>query len=158
MIQTMKEKMRECRDVEELIYTHVQYTSSIQYQVLLNEKVIRIQTVLTKLSIIYNTIMDILNMAISFSQKYLQLKQESISTKHDRKSHKRTSSQSDDERSTDFPIESISESEFIEYVKHVDDRFLRAVPFIRSGLKASARAAEYPTLGMLAASLEVGVR
>jgi len=36
--------------------------------------------------------------------------------------------------------------------------FLRAVPFIQSGLKASVRAAEFPSLGILAASLEAGIR
>lgn len=38
-LSAMKEKLRECRDVEELTYTHVQFTSSLQYQCLLNEKV-----------------------------------------------------------------------------------------------------------------------
>ena len=39
-LRTMREKFQECRDVEELTYTHVQYTSSLQYQCLLSEKVI----------------------------------------------------------------------------------------------------------------------
>lgn len=35
---------------------------------------------------------------------------------------------------------------------------MRVVPFVRSGLKGSVRAAEFPSLGILAASLEAGVR
>lgn len=43
-------------------------------------------------------------------------------------------------------------------MRHLDDRFIRAVPFIRSGLKGCVRAAEFPSLGILAGSLEAGVR
>ena len=96
-------------------------------------------------------------MAISFAEKYLQVKHETLSTK-DPKRHRRTSSLSEDETEESISIEPITESEFLEYVKHIDDRFLRAIPFIRSGLKASSRAAEFPTFGILASTLELGVR
>jgi hypothetical protein len=97
-------------------------------------------------------------MAISFAQKYLQVKQETISTKQELKRHKRISSLSDDEDEQPLLVEPITESEFVEYVRHIDDRFLRAVSFIAASLKTSPRVAEFPTLGMLASSLEAVVR
>jgi hypothetical protein len=54
--------------------------------------------------------------------------------------------------------ESATEEEVVDFVRYLDDRFLRAVPFIRSGLKASVRTAEVPSLGILATSLEAGNR
>ena len=155
---TMRDKLRDCRDVEELVFVQTQSIASIQYQALLNEKVFYDVSRLTKLSTIHDSVTDILRMAISYSQKYLQVKGEVLSTKSDAKKHKRTSSMTDDEDVEPVPVESITETEFLEYVKHLDDRFLRAIPFIRSGLKASARAAEFPTLGILATRLEAGLR
>lgn len=38
-LRRMKEKMKECKDVEELSYVHTQFTSSLQYQCLLSDKV-----------------------------------------------------------------------------------------------------------------------
>jgi hypothetical protein len=102
--------------------------------------------------------MDILGMAINYAQKYLQVKQESLSSNQKSKRPKQTSGLSDDEAVSVQSPDSLSENEFVEWVKYIDDRFLRAVPFIRSGLKATARAAEFPTLGILAASLETGGR
>ena len=43
ILSSMRDKLRECRDVEDLRYTHTQYTASLQYQCLLNEKVLRFQ-------------------------------------------------------------------------------------------------------------------
>lgn len=64
-----------------------------------------------------------------------------------------------DDEESEVPIrEELTETDFVEYVRYVDDRFLRAVPFIRSGLKGSAGAAEFPSLGILAVSLEAGLR
>ena len=74
------------------------------------------------------------------------------------KGHLRKASMSDDEETEVALQETLTEEEFVEFVRYVDDRFLRAVPFIRSGLKGSARAAEYPSLGILAGSLEAGIR
>jgi hypothetical protein len=100
---------------------------------------------------------DVLALSISFVEKYLLLKGETLSTKEQR-NHKRTSSLTDDEDSEIIITDDITDEEFTEFVRYLDDRFLRAVPFIRSGLKASVRAAEFPSLGILAASLEAGVR
>jgi len=104
--------------------------------------------------------MDILGLAILFADKYLQVKTERLpSKKTERSSHKRTGSLSDDEYLEQRPPqETLTPDTFMEFVKYVDDRFLRAVPFIRSGLKAYTRAAEFPTLGILAADLEAGIR
>src|SRR6266496_5169869 len=154
---TMREKLRECRDVEELTYTHVQFTSSLQYQCLLNEKVEPLSVIAKfQLSMIHNSVMDILGLGVLFAEKYLQVKGEILSTKKERKRHLRTGSVSDEEAPEISIRETIGDDEFVEFVKYLDDRFLRAVPFIRSGLKGSARAAEFPSLGILAASLEAG--
>ena len=91
-------------------------------------------------------------------EKYLQVKGEALATKKERKRHLRTGSISDEEEPEVVIQEMTTEDEFVEFVKHLDDRFLRAVPFIRSGLKGSARAAEFPSLGILASSLEAGIR
>jgi len=113
---------------------------------------------LIQLSTIYNSVMDILALAISFVEKYIQLKGEVLPTKKKQRRHIRTGSISDDEE-TEIPIqESATEEEFVDFVRYLDDRFLRAVPFIRSGLKASVRAADFPSLGILASSLEAGIR
>src|SRR5271155_220449 len=108
---------------------------------------------------IYHSIQDILSLGISFTKKYLSLKNELLPTKA--QTHRRTSSlPSDSESEFPTPLNStqISSSEFLDFVKYIDDRFLRAIPFIRSGLKGSIRAAEFPSLGILAASLEAGIR
>ena len=102
--------------------------------------------------------MDILGSAISFVDKYIQLKGEILPTKRTRRRHVRTGSISDDEETEVLIPESVTDEEFVDYVKYLDDRFLRAVPFIRSGLKASVRAAEFPSLGIFATSLEAGIR
>ena len=107
---------------------------------------------------IHNSVMDIVGLGVLFAEKYLQVKGEILSTKNERKRHLRTGSVSDDEEPEISIRETATEDEFVEFVKHLDDRFLRAVPFIRSGLKGSARAAEFPSLGILAASLEAGIR
>jgi hypothetical protein len=107
---------------------------------------------------IYNSVMDILSLGITFVEKYLQVKGEFLSIKKERKKHSRTSSISDDEEKEVGMPETVTEDEFLDFVRHLDDRFLRAVPFIRSGLKANARAAEFPSLGILAGSLEAGIR
>lgn len=110
---------------------------------------------------IHNSIMDILGLAISLTEKYLHLKNEQLPIKKHQKTHLRTRSLSEDEDTLETisqETSSVSEEEFVEFVKYLDDRFLRAVPFIRSGLKGNARAAEFPTLGILAASLEAGIR
>ena len=91
-------------------------------------------------------------------EKYLQVKGEVLSTKKERRRHVRTTSLSDDEEPEVVIPETVTEEEVVEFVKYLDDRFLRAIPFIRSGLKGSARAAEFPSLGILAATLEAGVR
>ena len=91
-------------------------------------------------------------------EKYIQLKGEGLPTKKTQRRHVRSGSISDDEE-TESPVqESATDEEFVDYVRYLDDRFLRAVPFIRSGLKASVRAADFPSLGILAASLEAGIR
>jgi len=104
--------------------------------------------------------MDILDLAISFADKYLQVKGERFPSKGtERSKHKRTSSLSDDEYlEQPPPQDTLTPDAYVEFVKYVDDRFLRAVPFIRSGLKAYTKAAEFPTLGILAANLEAGIR
>jgi hypothetical protein len=103
--------------------------------------------------------MDILGLAISFTEKYLQVRGERLPSKTERQKHKRMSSLSDDEFLEPPPsTESLTDEAFTEFVHYVDDRFLRAVPFIRSGLKAYPKAAEFPTLGILAANLEAGIR
>jgi hypothetical protein len=102
--------------------------------------------------------MDILVLGTSFAEKYLHVTGESLSTEKDRKKHRRTDSVTDDEEAEINVGESLTEDEFVAFVRHLDDRFLRAIPFIRSGLKGSARAAEFPSLGTLAASLEAGIR
>ena len=107
---------------------------------------------------IHNSVMDILGLGVSFAEKYLQVKGEALSSKKERKRHLRTGSMSDDEEPEVVIQETTTEDEFVQFVKYLDDRFLRAVPFIRSGLKGSARAAEFPSLGILAASLEAGIR
>jgi hypothetical protein len=107
---------------------------------------------------IHDSVMDILGLAVSFAEKYLQVKGEVLATKKERKRHLRTASISDDEETEAVVQESVTSDEFVEFVRYLDDRFLRAVPFIRSGLKGSARAAEFPSLGILAASLEAGIR
>jgi hypothetical protein len=107
---------------------------------------------------IHDSIMDILGLGVSFAEKYLQVKREALSTKKERKRHLRTGSISDDEEPEVFTQETTTEEEFVEFIKYLDDRFLRAVPFIRSGLKGSARAAEFPSLGIWAVSLEAGIR
>lgn len=91
-------------------------------------------------------------------EKYIQVKGEALPTKKERKRHLRTGSISDEEEPEVVIQDVTTEDEFVEFVKHLDDRFLRAVPFIRSGLKGSARAAEFPSLGILASSLEAGIR
>ena len=101
--------------------------------------------------------MDILTLCVIFVENYLQLKGEVLSRKRERKGHLRKESTSDEEVERDIQ-ETKTEHEFVEFVKHLDDRFLRAVPFIRSGLKGSVRAAEFPSLGILAGSLEAGIR
>jgi hypothetical protein len=112
-----------------------------------------------ELSVIHDSIMDILGLAVSFTEKYLQVRGDRLPSKTERQKHKRMSSLSDDEFLEPLTsTESLTEAAFTEFVKHVDDRFLRAVPFIRSGLKAYTKAAEFPTLGILAASLEAGIR
>jgi hypothetical protein len=152
----MREKLQECRDVEELAYIHVQYTSALQYQCLLNEKV-RPLRILTKLSTIHRTVMDILGLAVTFVEKYLQLKREVLSTRKER--HVRRGSISDEEEESQIILETgITDAEFVDLVRYLDDRFLRALPFIRSGLKGTTRAAEFPSLGILASTLETGVR
>ena len=94
-----------------------------------------------------------------FVEKYLQVKGEVLSTKKERWRHMRTGSISDDEEVSEIiEPEGITEAEFVELARHLDDRFLRALPFIRSGLKGTTRAAEFPSLGILAATLEAGVR
>jgi hypothetical protein len=107
---------------------------------------------------IHNSIMDILGLATTFAEKYLQVTGESLSTPKDRKKHLRTGSVTDDEEAEISVGELLTEDSFIAFVRHLDDRFLRAIPFIRSGLKGSARAAEFPSLGILATSLEAGIR
>src|SRR5438045_3696355 len=107
---------------------------------------------------IYNSVMDILGLGVSFTEKYLNAKGEVLPTKKERKRHLRTGSITDDEDTEVIVQEKVTEDEFVQFVKYLDDRFLRAVPFIRSGLKGSARAAEFPSLGILAASLEAGIR
>lgn len=107
---------------------------------------------------IYSSIMDIIGLGVSFAEKYLQVKGEVLPTKKERKRHLRTGSMTDEEETEIIIQEKITEDEFAEFVKYLDDRFLRAVPFIRSGLKGSVRAAEFPSLGILAASLEAGIR
>lgn len=107
---------------------------------------------------IYNSVIDIVGLGVSFAQKYLHVKGEALPTKTERKRHLRTGSLTDDEETEVIVQEMVTEDEFVEFVKYLDDRFLRAVPFIRSGLKGSARAAEFPSLGILAASLEAGIR
>jgi hypothetical protein len=102
--------------------------------------------------------MDILGLGVSFVEKYLQSKGEVMPTKKERKGHVRTTSLTDDEEPEVVLQESVTEGEFVGFVKYLDDRFLRAIPFIRSGLKGSARAAEFPSLGILASGLEAGVR
>jgi len=102
--------------------------------------------------------MDILGLGISFVEKYIQLKGEVLPTQKTQRRHLRSGSISDDEEAETTVHESATEEEFADYVRYLDDRFLRAVPFIRSGLKASVRAAEFPSLGILAASLEAGIR
>lgn len=102
--------------------------------------------------------MDILGLCASFAEKYLQITGESLPTERDRKKHLRTDSVTDDEETEISARESLTEDEFVAFVRHLDDRFLRVVPFIRSGLKGSARAAEFPSLGTLATSLEAGIR
>jgi hypothetical protein len=102
--------------------------------------------------------MDILGLGTSFVEKYIQLKGEVLPTKKTQRRHARTGSISDDE-DAEMPVqESATEEEFVDFVRYLDDRFLRAVLFIRSGLKASVRAAEFPSLGILATSLEAGIR
>jgi hypothetical protein len=101
--------------------------------------------------------MDILTICVEFVENYLQLRGELISPPKERKRHRRKESTSDEEVEPDIR-EKKTECEFVEFAKHFDDRFLRAVPFIRSGLKASVRAAEFPSLGILAGSLEAGIR
>jgi len=93
-------------------------------------------------------------------EKYLHLKHQTLSSKSgERKTHRRTGSTSDTEDSSEVLInEPISEEDFLDHVKYLDDRFLRIIPFIRSGLKGIARAAEFPSLGILASTLEAGVR
>ena len=81
-----------------------------------------------------------------------------MSTTRERRRHVRTTSLTDDEEPEVVLQESVTEEEFVDFVKYLDDRFLRAIPFIRSGLKGSARAAEFPSLGILASGLEAGVR
>jgi hypothetical protein len=167
----MKEKMRECRDVDELSYVHTQFTSSLQYQCLLSDKVqtlyprylfLNAQLTQPKLSTIHNSILDILTLSITFTEKYLNLKNELLSPpnphSHNRR-HTRTSSLTDDEENPVTSIqETVTETEFLDYVRYLDDRIIRAIPFIRSGLKGSVRAAEFGSLGILAGSLEAGVR
>ena len=113
---------------------------------------------LIQLSTIYNSVMDILGFGISFVEKYIQLKGEVLPTKKTQRRHVRSGSISDDEETETPRQESATDEEFVDYVRYLDDRFLRAVPFIRSGLKASVRAADFPSLGILAASLEAGIR
>ena len=108
---------------------------------------------------IHNSVMDILELGVSFAENYLHVKGEILFTKKEHKRHLRTGSLTDDDAESEVVIqETISEDEFVAFVKYLDDRFLRTVPFIRSGLKGSARAAEFPSLGILAASLEAGIR
>ena len=102
--------------------------------------------------------MDLLGLGVSFVEKYLQSKGEVMSTTRERRRHVRTTSLTDDEEPEVVLQESVTEEEFVDFVKYLDDRFLRAIPFIRSGLKGSARAAEFPSLGILASGLEAGVR
>jgi hypothetical protein len=102
--------------------------------------------------------MDILGLGVSFVEKYLQSKGEVLSTKQDRRRHTRTTSLTDDEEPEAVVQDSVSEEQFVEFVKYLDERFLRAIPFIRSGLKGSARAAEFPSVGILSSALEAGVR
>lgn len=99
-------------------------------------------------------------MSISFVDKYLHLRKQTLTSKRgERKTHRRTGSTSDTEDPSEVLIhESISEEDFLDHVKYLDDRFLRIIPFIRSGLKGNARAAEFPSLGILASTLEAGVR
>src|SRR5271167_2192487 len=104
---------------------------------------------------IYSSVMDIIGLGVSFAEKYLQVKGEVLPTKKERKRHLRTGSMTDEEE-TEIIQEKVTEDEFVEFVKYLDDRFLRAVPFIRSGLKGSVRAAEFSSLGILATSLEAG--
>jgi hypothetical protein len=102
--------------------------------------------------------MDILGLAVTFTEKYLQLKGEVLSTKKEL-GRQRTGSISEDEEESEIIIPSgITEVEFVELVRYLDDRFLRTLPFIRSGLKGTTRAAEFPSLGILASALEAGVR
>lgn len=96
--------------------------------------------------------MDLLNLAITFVDKYLQAKEETLST--NREKHRRNDSVTDDEEPEIIPNEILKEGDFLQYVRYVDDRFSRGVPFIRNGLRASARAAEFPSLGILATILE----
>jgi hypothetical protein len=102
--------------------------------------------------------MDILNISISFVQRYLQVNNESISTPSPPTKQHRKSDVNDAPAPS---IPDIAKAEFEQHVKYVNDRFLRAIAFVSSGLKASARAAEFPALGILASNLEgveVGVR
>jgi len=140
-----------------------------------------------QLSTIHNTILDILTLSTTFTHSYLNLKSEILSPSNPRKRHLRTSSLSSDEETPAIPSqepqakpnisqksrtktdmseiraksaipETLTEREFLDFVRHLDDRFIRAVPFIRSGLKGSVRAAEFASLGILAGILEAGVR
>lgn len=142
---------------------------------------------INQLSTIHNTILDILTLSTTFTQSYLNLKSEILSPSNPRKRHLRTSSLSSDEETPTVPsqeshgktnisqesrpktdiseigtkspfLETLTEREFLDFVRHLDDRFIRAVPFIRSGLKGSVRAVEFASLGILAGSLEAGVR
>jgi len=122
----MKEKLRECRDVEELSYTHIQYTSSLQYQCLLNEKVLLL---MFTLSTIYNSVMDILGLGTSFVEKYIQLKGEVLPTKKTQRRYVRMGSISDDEDTEMFVQESATEEEFVEFVGYLDDRFFKGRAF-----------------------------
>ena len=107
---------------------------------------------------IHTSVMDILGLGINFSEKYLHVNGEVLPSKKEQKRHLRTSSITDEEESELVVTEDLTEEGFLEFTRYLDDRFLRAVPFIRSGLKGSARAAEFPSLGILATSLEAGVR
>jgi Gamma tubulin complex component C-terminal len=155
-LREMKDKMRESRDLEELSSTHLQYTTSLLHQCLLTENVFPSRTNLIQLSTIRNTITDILTISSTFVQNYLSYSNESLSAPAPVPRHRRTSSA--DSHPPAAPSEALSQADFTAHVKHVDDRFLRAIPFIRSGIKASFNAADFPSLGILAAQLEAGVR
>ena len=108
---------------------------------------------------IYDSAKDILQLGVSFADKYLQFTGELLRAPKDQKKRLSIESQSDGDGSeTVIPEASTRGDTFLRFVKYVDDRFLRAIPFIRSGLKGSARAAEFPSLAILASRLESGIR